>query len=105
MNNIRTEHQAILDELIAEAVRLDATALEVEHDEEFEEVVVFRGVTGWGMRRLRSTSPEAVALREQLYRRRSKRHQVTIDGFAIELKVTVRDSFGEDAFRLEFRRI
>lgn len=100
-----TEHEAILDELIGEAVRLDATALEVEYDDGFEEVVVFRGVTGWGIRQLRSNSPEAVALREQLYRMRRKRHRVNIDGCTLELKVTVRDSFGEDAFRVEFRRI
>ena len=99
------EHDAILDELIAEAIRLDATALEVEYDEGFEEIVVFRGVTGWGMRQLRSSSPEAVALRDQLYRMRRKRHRVTIDGCMVELKVTVRDRFGEDAFRVEFRRI
>jgi hypothetical protein len=99
------KYEAILDELIAEAVRLDASALEVEYDEGFEEVVVFRGVTGWGMRQLRSSSPEAVALREQLYRLRRKRHRVTIGGCTFDLKVTVRDSFGEDAFRVEFRRI
>lgn len=51
MNVMTAEHQAILAELIAEVVRLDATALELDYDEGFEEVVVFRCVTCWGSRR------------------------------------------------------
>lgn len=100
-----TEHNAILDDLITEAVRLDATALEVEYDAGFEKVVVFRGATGWGIRQFGSSSREAVALREQLYRMRGKRRRVTIDGCTVELKVTVHDSFGEDAFRVELRGV
>jgi hypothetical protein len=37
--------------------------------------------------------------------RRLQPDRVTIDGCTVELRVMVRDSFGEDAFRVEFRRI
>ena len=98
--------KGILDDLITEAVRLDATALEVEYNAGFEEVVVFHGGVGWGLRRFRSASPEAIALRELLFAMsKRKKHRVHIDGGVITVQVMVHDSFGEAAFRLECRRV
>ena len=98
------KHGSLLDELVSEALELGADAFEVEHDSGYDEVSVMRGAVGWGIARLRSSSPEAIGLREELRRVARRRRLITVDGERYELIGTVGDSFGEATFRVEFRR-
>lgn len=98
------KHGSLLEELVAEALRVGANAFELEYDSGYDEVCVMRGPVGWGIARLRSSSPEAIALREELRRVARRKRHITVDGDRYELLGRVGDSFGEATFRLEFRR-
>jgi hypothetical protein len=94
-----------LDELVSQAIRVDATALDVEYKAGYEEVCVLHGAVGWGIARFPSSTPEATSLRQELHRLTRKRRRVTVDGHRYELRSRVRDSFGEIAYRVELRRV
>ncbi len=93
-----------IEELVAEAVRLGADALDVEYKAGHEDVAAMSGQLGVGIARLRSSSPEAEELRRELYSIVKKRRHVQVGESEYELRARVRDSFGEDAFRVELRR-
>jgi hypothetical protein len=96
---------SIVGSLAAEAIREGADRLDIEYEAGYEEVVAVRGSVGYGIARFRSSSPEAVALREELYRIAKKKHRIVVDGRQYELRGGVYDSFGEDAFRVQLRRV
>jgi len=102
---MRQASESIVERLAAEAIREGADRLDIEYEAEYEEVVAVRGSLGYGIARFRSSSPEAVALREELYRIAKKRHRIIVDGCQYELRGSVYDSFGEDAFRVQLRRV
>jgi hypothetical protein len=95
---------SLLEELVAEALRVGANAIAVEYDGGYDEVCAMRGPVGWGIARLQSSSPEAVALREELRRVARSRRHITVDGNRYELLGRITESFGEAAFRVTFRR-
>jgi hypothetical protein len=98
------EQASVLEKLVAEVLRAGANALEVEYDDGYDEVCLMRGPFGWGIGRFRSSSPEAITLREELYRVARKKRRMNVDGRQCEVSCRVRDSFGEAAFRIEIRR-
>jgi hypothetical protein len=98
------KHGSLLEELVSEALRVGADAFELEYDSGYDEVCVMRGPVGWGIARLRSSSPEAIALREELRRIARRKRHITVDGDRYELLGRVGESFGEATFRVEFRR-
>jgi len=97
--------ESMVERLVAEAIRRGADLLEVEYRDGYEDVVAAKGGVGHGLARFRSSSPEAVALREELYRIARRRHRITVDESEYELRGSVYDSFGEDAFRVQLRRV
>jgi len=99
------KHEGIVERLAAEAIRLGADLVEVEYKDDYEEVIAARGGVGYGIARLRSSSPQAIALREELYRLAKRAQRITVDGIQYELRGRVYDSFGEDAFRVQLRRV
>jgi len=94
-----------LEQLVAEAIRLGADALDVEYKDRHEEVAAMRGQFGVGIARFPSSSPEAEDLRHELYGIAKKRRRVRVGEVEYELRVRVRDSFGEDAFSVQLRRL
>jgi len=98
------EKKAILEQLAAKAIRLGADGFEVDHKDGCEEVFAVKPGIGVGIARLRRSSPQAVALRKELYAVGTKRRRMIIDNVAYELRARIFDSFGEDAFRVELRR-
>ncbi len=98
------EKMAILEELAAQAIRLGADHLEVEYKDGCEEVFAMKSAFGWGIASIRSSSPEAKSLRNELYALAKKKQRVKIDERTYELRTRIFDSFGEDAFRVELRR-
>lgn len=94
-----------LEEMVAEAIRLGADALDVEYKAQREEVAAMWGSFGVGIASIPSSSPEAEAHRRELYAIAKKRRRLTVGEFEYELRVRIRDSFGEDAFRVQLRRV
>lgn len=95
---------AILEPLVAKAIRLGADQLEVEYKDRCEEVFAMKSGFGLGIASLRSSSPEVKSLRKELYALVKKKRRVEIDEQTYELRARIFDSFGEDAFRVELRR-
>jgi hypothetical protein len=60
---------------------------------------------GYGIARFRSSSPEAVALREELHCIAMRKSCIAVGELQYELTVKVYESFGEDAFRVQLRRV
>jgi len=96
-------HESIVERLAAEAIRRGADLLDVEYKDGYEDVVAAKGGVGHGIARFRSSSPEAVTLREELHRIAKRKHRITVDGSQYELRGSVYESFGEDAFRVQLR--
>ncbi|MEK7409551.1 MAG: hypothetical protein AAB225_31175 [Acidobacteriota bacterium] len=99
------KHKSVLERLASEAIRLGADALEVEYKGGCEEVFAVKNGIGYGIARLASSSPEAVSLRDELRSVARRRQRMAVGGSEYELRGRVYESFGENAFRLEFRRV
>lgn len=102
---IRSPQESIVGRLVADAIRRGADFLEVEYKDGYEVVVAGEGGVGLGIARFRSSSPEALTLREELSRLTKRKHRVTVDGSQYELRGSVYESFGEAAFRVQLHRL
>ncbi len=85
--------------------RCEAPLPDIEYKEGYEDVVAAQGGVGYGIARFRSSSPEAITLREELHRIAKRKHRITVDGCQYELRGSVYESFGEGAFRVQLRRV
>lgn len=102
---IVSKHESILERFATEAVRLGADLLDVEYKDGYEEVFAVKGGVGQGIARFRSSSPEAVTLRGELHRLAKRKRRMAVGGAQYELRGSVYESFGEDAFRVQLRRV
>ena len=82
----RTEINDILLELVAKALAVGATEMQVEYEDREEHVLAFQEGVGFGIARLDSRSEEAQALREAMYQIRRKQKIVTIEGVEYRLR-------------------
>ncbi len=99
------KHASVVERLARGAVRLGADLLEVEYKDGYEVVFAVKGGAGHGIARFRSSSPEAVSLRAELRRIAKRKRRIAAGGSQYELRGSVYESFGEDAFRVELRRV
>jgi hypothetical protein len=99
------KHESIVERLAADAIRLGADVLEVEYKDGYEEVFAARGGVGYGIARFRSSSPDAVTLREGLHRVAKRKRRIVVGGSQYELRGNVYENFGEDAFRVQLRHV
>ena len=99
------KHNSVVERLAAKAIRLGADGLDVEHKDRCEIVFALKNAVGVGMDRFPSSSPEAKSLRDELYGVARRKRRITVDECEYELRGRVYDSFGEDAFHVEFRRV
>src|SRR3989304_2544942 len=96
----RLMHESIVERLAAEAIRRGADLLDVEYKDGYEDVVAAKGALGLGIARLRSSSAEALTLRKELRRLAKRKQRIIVDGSQFEMRGSVYESFGEDAFRV-----
>ena len=96
--------ESVLRELALEAVRLGADTIEVEFNYGHEEVVFLKDGLGSGTTFDRS-SDQAKSLLKELYNLRRKKPRIAVHDAQYRLRISICDSFGEDAFRIELRRI
>jgi hypothetical protein len=100
-----SEHNSIVQELVAEAIRGGADMIEVEYDEGYEEVYIRKDNVALGIDRLNASSPKAAFLRKELYGLAKKKRRIVVDNKEYELRTRIYDSFGEDAFRVQLRKL
>jgi hypothetical protein len=95
---------SIIEGIASQAICSGGQAIEVEYKDGYEEVfsVGVTARTGVGFQ-LKSSSDEARALRADLYEVVKKRGIIAVEGREYELRCRIYDSFGEDAFRLEWK--
>ena len=97
---------SIIEEIAFKAIRSGGEAVEVEYKDGYNEIFPLSGPSGVSLGiRLVSSSKEAKSLRADLYGIAKKRRRITVDGDEYELRCRVYNSFGEDAFRLEWRQV
>jgi len=97
---------SILEEIAFKTIRSGGQAVEVEYKDGYEEIFPLSGPSGVTVgTRLEGSSKEARSLRADLYGIVKKRRRITVGGAEYELRCRVYDSFGEDAFRLEWRLV
>jgi hypothetical protein len=97
---------SILEEIASKTIRSGGDAVEVEYKDDYEEIFPVSGPIGTSVGfRLKSSSKEAKSLRADLYNIAKKRRRITVDGREYELRCRVYDSFGEDAFRLQWKPV
>ena len=104
MVQLRSEPEGILNNLVAEAVRQGADALEIEYKDGREEVCAMKSDTWFAIASIESSSDDAATLREQLYAIERKGKIVAMHGASYRLTVKTYHSFGEDAFRVRIER-
>jgi len=96
----------IIDRLISEAIAAGGDAIEVEHKDGYEEVYPVKGDFGTSIGfALASSSQEAKSLRQALYRVAKKSLRLKVGGRDYEVRCRIYETFGEDAFRLEWKSI
>ncbi len=97
---------SIIEEIVSETIRAGGNAVEVEYKDGYEEVCPVGGEGGTSVGfRLESSSEKAKSLREELYKISKKRRPLTVGGREYELRFRIDDSFGEHAFRLEWKPV
>ena len=97
---------SIIEEIASQTILSGGDAVEVEYKDGYEEVFPVTGRVGTSLGiRLRSSSPEAKSLREGLYRIANQRQRITLGRREYELRCRIYDSFGEEAFRLEWEPV
>jgi hypothetical protein len=96
----------IVEEIASTTIRSGGDAVEVEYKDGYEEVFPVSGPVGSSLGfRLKSYRKKAESLRADLYNIVKKRRRITVDGREYELQCRVYDSFGEDAFRLQWKPV
>jgi len=99
------KHNSIVERLAAKAIGLGVGTLVVEYKDGCEEVFALKNGAGYGIARFNSSSPEAASLRDELHGVARRKRRITVGGCEYELRGRVFESFGENAFRVEFRRV
>jgi hypothetical protein len=99
------KHNSVVEKLASKNIRLGADGLDVEDKDHCEEVFALKNGVGCGIAGFKSSSPEAALLRDEPYGVARRSRRVTVDGCEYVPRGRVYESFGEDAFRVEFRRV
>jgi hypothetical protein len=100
-----SEHNSIVQEFAAEAIRCGADMIEVEYDEGYEEVYIRKDNLALGIDRIQASSSATAFLRKELYGLTKKKRRIVVENGEYELRARIYDSFGEDAFRVQLRKL
>ena len=94
----------VLAGLISKANEFRADEIEIEYKDGHEKVFAMRDWLGISVGKIESGSEEARALRQLLHKVKGKT-KIRVDGEDYQIRVAIHESFGEDAFRVSFRRL
>ncbi|MGA2263408.1 MAG: hypothetical protein ABSH28_18480 [Acidobacteriota bacterium] len=90
-----------LAELLTKVIELGGDGLEVEYKDGYEEITAMKANLGVGLGNIKSNSPEATTLRNELWSLRNRTKRIEVEGRIYKARVTTFDSFGETAYRME----
>ena len=79
--------------------------IEVEYDEGYEEVYVRKNNFGLCRNRFEASSFQGLLLQKELYGLVKKKQRITVDNVDYELRARVYESFGDDAFQVQWWRV
>lgn len=88
-------------ELITKAIELGGDGLEIEYRNGYGEITAMKGNFGFGIGEIKSSSPEGVALRDELWSLRNRTKRVEVRGAVYKARVSAFESFGETAYRIK----
>ncbi len=91
-----------LEQLVSEALCVGADALEVEYRDGHEEVVAMKGAFGVLIACL--SANDATGLRNELVALLRRNRRMVVDDGTVEVRAHTFESFGEQAFRVEFKQ-
>ena len=77
--------------------------LEIEYKTGHEEITAMKGNFGFGIGEIKSTSPEAAALRDELWSMRNRTKRIELRGTIYKARVRTFESFGKTAYRIDIR--
>ena len=60
---------------------------------------------GVSIDRFEASSPQSLLLQKELYGLVKKKQRIAVDNAEYELRARVYESFGEDAFKVQWRRV
>ena len=80
------KRKSVVERLASEAIRLGADSLEVEYKDGYEQMFAVKAGIGYGIARLRSASPQAASLRDELQGITRRRRRVTVGECEYELR-------------------
>jgi hypothetical protein len=100
-----SEPRSVIESYVTKALRLGADAMEVEYKDGHEEVLALKGACDLGIGRLPSSGARASTLRSELHALSRQKGRIRCQQGEVEVRVQVYDSFGEDAFHVEIRRV
>ena len=93
-----------LAEWLIKAIELGCDGLEIEHKDGYEEITAMKGNSGFGIGDIKSSSPEAAALRDELWSLRNRTKRIEVRGTVYRARVHAFESFGETAYRLDIAK-
>jgi hypothetical protein len=90
----------LLEDLCRHAVRIGAHSIEVKYEDHHQWVYGRKDNTAVSFVSFPRSSADSKELRDNLYRAHKKPLRTVLDGQVYVLKVTIADSFGDDAFEV-----
>lgn len=90
-------------EWLIKAIELGCDGLEIQHKTGYEEITAMKGNFGFGIGEIKSSSPEAAALRDELWSLRNRTKRIELRGTVYKARVRTFESFGETACRIDIR--
>jgi len=95
--------KAILIEIMKKAVSVGANIIEIENADGFDGIYAISGSLGVSIKMLKSNTEKSISLRAFLYKHK-KGAIVKVGEDCYKLKIHIWDSFGADAYRIEFKK-
>lgn len=90
--------------ILSRAIELRGDEIEIEYNDGYEEIFAIHNCFGTGIGRIESDSEEARSLRQLLHKVEGKT-KIRVGADDYQIRVDIHDSFGEDAFRVSFKRL
>jgi hypothetical protein len=90
-----------LAEWLTKVIELGGDGLEVQYKDGHEQITAVKSNLGFGIGDIKSDSPEATALRDELWSLRNRTKRMEVGGTVYKARVTTFNSFGETGFRVK----
>ena len=90
-----------LAQWLSRVIELGGDGLEVQYKDGCEQITAMKANLGFGIGDIMSDSPQATALRDELWSLRNRTTRFEVGGTVYRARVTTFNSFGETGFRVK----